>query len=416
MRFHYWFVFLYFISFYANAEDKARVLKIYHDSDYSNHRASANAMKMGLLTALAEVNNQVQGYQLQLVEKDHRGNSNRSLLHIRQFIDDSDALAILGGLHSPPYIKYRNFINENGVLLLIPWAAGGPITRYPDGVNWVYRLSIDDTKAGFTLVEHAKRALKCKSIHTLLENTPWGKSNDKTIRDAAGVNNAPAVTWFNWNTQLNSAKIMIREIIQSDADCIVFVGNALEGSHFVNAMLSFPKELQIPIVSHWGITGGNFWSSARTALQQGVVLHFIQSCFSLRNYKRYPRAKATVTSAQALFPAAMKNIEILPAPTGFVHSYDLGRLLISALSNTTLTDDIKHNRAALRDALEQINLPVVGLIKTYEVPFSTWSADNDDAHEALGLADFCMAKYDDDGGVVLLPQLNRKLNDKSVIK
>ena len=84
-------------------------------------------MKMGLMSALAQINNQIQGYQLVFVEKDHRGNSNRSLLHMKQFLEDPDAIAMLGGLHSPPYIKYRDFINENG-----GFTAGSVGSRRPD--------------------------------------------------------------------------------------------------------------------------------------------------------------------------------------------------------------------------------------------------------------------------------------------
>ncbi|WP_238937533.1 ABC transporter substrate-binding protein [Pseudoalteromonas sp. S16_S37] len=390
---------------YASADDSTRVLKIYHDSDYSNHKASADAMKMGFMAALGEINNEVQGYKLVLVEKDHRGNSNRSFLTMRQFLADPDAIAILGGLHSPPYIKYRNFINENGILLLVPWAAGGPITRYPDGENWVYRLSIDDTKAGFKLVEHARQALQCKSMHVLLENTAWGKSNHKTISATIGDDSQIEVTWFNWNTQQSSARIIIRDIINSGADCIIFVGNAVEGSHFVNAMASFPESSRLPIVSHWGITGGNFLASTKDALQQGVKLHFIQSCFSLRDYKQLPQARKAVESAKAVFPKLSEKIEVLPAPTGFIHSYDLGRLFVAAISKIAISGDIKQNRSALRHTLENIKTPISGLIKTYRSPFSPWSEKHDDAHEALGLEDFCMAQYADDGGVTLLSEL-----------
>jgi len=52
-----------------------------------------------------------------------------------------------------PYIKNRGLINKNNIPLLVPWAAGGPITRYPQSDNWVFRLSIDDSKAGIRISE-----------------------------------------------------------------------------------------------------------------------------------------------------------------------------------------------------------------------------------------------------------------------
>jgi branched-chain amino acid transport system substrate-binding protein len=328
---------------------------------------------------------------------------------MKQFLKDSNALLVLGGLHSPPYIKYRNFINENGILLLVPWAAGGPITRYPDGTNWVFRLSIDDTKAGYTLIQHAQK-MGCKNKHLLLESTPWGRSNEITMRKAMGADSSFATTWFNWNTKLNGAKIMIRDIIQTNADCIMFVGNAIEGEQFVNAMASFPKDQQLPIVSHWGITGGVFYDSVKQALGQGLVLHFIQSCFSLRDYQQNQLAQQVIERAQSLFAKEFETPATLPAPTGFIHSYDLGKLLVKALQKVDLTKDVAQVREQLRDELEQLGEPISGLIKTYRQPFSMWSQQQDDAHEALGLSDFCMAKFDTDGGVTLLPQSLQGLN------
>ncbi|CAM4201875.1 ABC transporter substrate-binding protein [Pseudoalteromonas byunsanensis] len=417
MKHSYWWVCIYCVAFSCAsiaATEEPRVLKIYHDSDYSNHYASALAMKMGLATALAQVNNQVQGYQLQIVEKNHRGNSNRSFLHMRQYLNDPDALAVLGGLHSPPYIKYREYINERGVLLLVPWAAGSPITRYPKAENWVFRLSIDDSKAGYTLVEHAKQSLHCKNMQLLLENTPWGKSNEKTMRAAMGPNSMAGVTWFNWNTQYASARIIIRDIVQSEADCILFVGNAPEGKHFVNAMASLEGVDKLPIISHWGITGGAFFPAVKESLNRGLILHFIQSCFSLRDYQYHTFAKEVVTLAQRLFPEHLEFPERLAAPTGFVHSYDLGKLLLQGLQQVTVSNDMVSNRKQLRAVLERLDNSVVGLIKTYKNPFSVWSSDNQDAHEALGKDDVCMAKYEHDGGVTLLPRRDKVVGNEAV--
>jgi branched-chain amino acid transport system substrate-binding protein len=174
---------LFFTSFSALAttSDSDKTLIIYHDADYSVNKVSAKAMKMGLLTAFDEVDNEIQGFHLTVKEKNHRGNIKRSLLSMKKFMKDEKALFILGGLHSPPYIKNRAFINENHIPLLVPWAAGGPITRYPNVDNSVFRLSIDDTKAGIRISEFALNKLSCKNPHLLLEDTPWGKSNQRTM-------------------------------------------------------------------------------------------------------------------------------------------------------------------------------------------------------------------------------------------
>ena len=70
----------------------AKRLVIYHDADYSGHANSAQSMAMGLKTAFSEIDYKIQGYNIEIVPKDHRGNVKRSALHMKQFKDDPSAL------------------------------------------------------------------------------------------------------------------------------------------------------------------------------------------------------------------------------------------------------------------------------------------------------------------------------------
>lgn len=400
---------LYLLAFAGQSVAASKTLTIYHDADYSNHAASAESMYMGLQTALSEVDFTVQGYRLELLKKDHRGNSNRAKMHMQQFTTDKSALFVLGGLHSPPYIKYRDYINENGVLLLVPWAAGGPITRYEAGENWVFRLSIDDTKAGLRLVSYATDTLKCHNPHLLLEETPWGRSNQHTMSRAItkSYGRSPSTTWFNWNTKESHARIMLRDIIAQQADCILLVSNAVEGQVFSKALAEIKGAQPIALVSHWGITGGDFAQRVPHDIRKSVNLHFIQSCFSFVSSPQTPFTNQVFSHAQALFPNRLATPRDMPAPAGFIHAYDLGRLVIAALNQVVLTGDMTVDRANLRNALEHIEAPVQGLIKTYHTPFRPWSKQDADAHEALGLDDFCMAEYLEDGAINVFPAKGR---------
>lgn len=385
--------------------DTDRTIKIYHDADYSNHESSALAMMMGLNTALDEVGFQLQGYRLELVPKNHRGNSVRSKQHMKEFIEDPDALFILGGLHSSPYIRYRDYINENQVLLLIPWAAGGPITRYDQGLNWVFRLSIDDTKAGYRMIQYAHDKKSCKTPHLLLEDTPWGKSNFETMSKAMKQYSDVklSVSWFNWNTKVNSARILLRDIANSGSDCILFVGNSIEGVDIFEAIVSLEESQRLPVVSHWGITGGDFEKHIDAQKREKLDLSFIQTCFSFLGDKDNAIKDSIFDRAKKLYPQALESSVDVSSPAGFIHSYDLGKLFIQAVNEIKLTGDVRIDRVAIRNKLENINTPVGGLLKIYSAPFSAWSTDDQDAHEALGLDDFCMATYDKDGHVFVYP-------------
>ena len=103
-----------------------------------------------------------------------------------------------------------------------------------------------------------------------------------------------------------------------------------------------------------------------------------------------------------MFPAYFETTNI-KAPAGFIHGYDIASVLIAATNKVTLTQDAQTNRTAIKVALESIDKPVRGLVKTYQKPYAPFSDDNFDAREALGSKDYCMAMYDEKDAVKLLP-------------
>jgi branched-chain amino acid transport system substrate-binding protein len=392
-------IFLLFLS----VTSSAKTLKIYIDADFSHHRNSALAIEAGIKTALSQHNFQLQGYQFELVRKDHRGNTSRSLANLKAFLNDPDALVLFAGLHSPPLIKNQTFINENKLLTLVPWAAAGPITRPKTFDNWVFRLSIDDTQAGFVIAEFATGKKGCKQPHLLLEKTPWGESNFKTMSAALGNESYPYVTWYNWGTQENKMATLLRNIKLQQSDCILFVGNAIEGHYLVKAMLE-SKDLQLPIYSHWGITGGNFHLQFEHADLEKVQLYFIQPCFSFLNSKTELAKRVTKQYQTIASTELPKAIQELSAPAGFIHSYDLTNLLINAINKIRLTDNLSANRIAIKESLESLTETHEGLLKRYQQPFNSYTQIGSAQHEALTRADYCMGRYNNLNQVELYQQ------------
>ena len=390
IRFILIYIYLFLGSFSVLA-DSDKTLSIYHDADYSLNPLSAKAMKMGLLTAFDEVNNKIQGFRLEVKEKNHRGNIKRSLLTMKSFINDEKALFILGGKQSPSYIKNRQFINENQIPLLVPWAAGGPVTRYPSSNNWVFRLSIDDSKAGIRMSEYALNTLSCKKPHLLLENTAWGKSNERTMSSYLKGKVPFSISLFGWSLKENSARILLRTLIAKGHDCVFLVANNKVTNQFLKAMTSMDTDKIIPIVSHWGATGGDLDNIFTEQVKKALSFSFIQTCYSLTSLKQSSFQRSVMVRAKKLFPEEFSSPEKVKASVGFIHAYDLGRLAISALQQIELTGTIKQDRLLFKQALESLQKPVQGLIKKYKKPFSTWSEQQPDAHEALRLENFCMA-------------------------
>jgi branched-chain amino acid transport system substrate-binding protein len=152
----------------------------------------------------------------------------------------------------------------------------------------------------------------------------------------------------------------------------------------VREMAKLPPAERLPILSHWGVTGGAFALEAGPALQQ-VDFSVIQT-FS---FFRADPAMVKRFLASAAQVSKVRRIEDVPGPVGAAHAYDLTHILAMAIDRAGSTD-----RKAVRDALEHLGT-YRGLVKTYAPPFTPAR------HEALGPDELLMARFRADG--VLVP-------------
>jgi branched-chain amino acid transport system substrate-binding protein len=60
------------------------------------------------------------GRKLELIPKDHQGNSARGLVNINEFADQEDILAILSGVHSSVVLKELPVIHQHKLIFLDP--------------------------------------------------------------------------------------------------------------------------------------------------------------------------------------------------------------------------------------------------------------------------------------------------------
>jgi len=393
-------ILLLLFSYQCFSADKE--YSIYIDADFSGTKASSQSIKQGITTALAEVSNEIQGFSFKLVTKDHRANSLRSKKNLESYLQDNKALLVFSGLHSPPLLSNKSFINKEQILVLDPWAAAGPITRSNTDENWIFRLSIDDSNAGTFIVNRAMSE-GFKNAYLLLEDTGWGKSNRNTMKLALnGQGIEPkGISWFNWGLGVNQAKLILRNIAESGADVIFFVGNTPEGKVFSKAMVALPEELRLPIRSHWGITGGDFSQVITKQDRVMLDLQFIQTDFTFLK-ENLSKFELSVFNLAKKHNAEINNKFDIKAQTGFVHSYDLTKILIAAINQAGLTGNKSVDKLAIHKALTNLSLPVKGLLKNYEHPFSNYSPSNPNAHEALSLSDYTMGYFGEKDEVVLI--------------
>jgi branched-chain amino acid transport system substrate-binding protein len=114
------------------------------------------------------------------------------------------------------------------------------------------------------------------------------------------------------------------------------------------------------------------------------------------------KGSEVLSAAKTQYPEVIKLANDIGSPVGFIHGYDITKLLLAAIGGVELSDDMLKNRNLVRLALENIRQPVEGLVKTYQHPYSVFSASNVDAHEALGEKNYCMAYYNEKDDIVVI--------------
>jgi len=360
------------------------------DADMSSASAqSGEAIRRGMAVAIDELNaaGGVLGKPLQLVVKDHRGNPARGVDNIEDFAQQDDVIAVMGGLHTPVAMAELKAIHANNLIFLVPWAAGTAVVDNGYSPNNVFRVSVRDQLAGRFLVERAQKR-GYDTIGLLLEQTGWGRSNEAALNRAAqalGMTIAN-VQWFSWGTKNLTQKI--NTLRASGAQAIVLVANTREGAVAVRNIAQMPAPQRLPILSHWGITGGTFPAMLADDLN-AVDLSFLQT-YSFLRPTRPDAAKAFLARYDKLFPgqtqAGQRN-DIL-SPAGTAHAYDLVMLLARAADQAGSVDPDR-----LRQALEN-QAPYDGLVKRYTRPFTAAR------HDALKRSDFTLAEFSKNGAIV----------------
>lgn len=346
---------------------------------------SAQAIRMGMLIAMEEVNQAggvLGGRSLQLMERDNKSLPARALENLKELAAQPDLVAVFGGRFSPPLLESLTLVDALKLPLLVPWAAADGIVDNGYAPNYVFRLSLRDSWAMPTMLRHAAKKGD-KQVGLLLVNTSVGRGNHKAAEVYVALHPEMKIVdtqWFNRADKIFLDKVTALK--RAGAQAIILVAYD-ESSQLVREMATLPKAERLPIVSHWGASGGNFAEAAGPALQE-VDFEMVQT-YSFIGTKA-PKARQVLAAAQRMF--GVKDARRLAGPVGLAHAYDLTHILARAIDRAGSTE-----RPAVRAALEQVR-NYEGLIKHYPQPFTPAR------HEALSQEDVFMARYAPDGAIV----------------
>jgi branched-chain amino acid transport system substrate-binding protein len=357
-------------------------VKIGHVAALSGASAqSGEAITRGLALAIDEVNAKgglLGGRKLELIQRDDESNPPKGLIAARELVFQEKVAAIFGGIDTPVSLAIVPLVNKEKMPFMGVWAAGTGITRNGANPNYVFRVSAVDDDVDIKLLKYANEKFKAKKAGLMLINNPWGQSNEKGLIAAAKDNSAITIAGISKfeNTDVDMVPHLTR-LKEAGADAIILVVNAPPGAQMMKSRERMGWT--VPVVSHWGISGGRFPELAGPTAGDA---HFVQT-YSFFG-KQSPAGERVLAALKKKHPQ-IKGPEDLSSPVGTANAYDAMHLLALAIEQAGSTDG-----NAVRSALENLKATYQGLIKTYTLPFTP------ENHDALGPNDYIMVRYDGD--------------------
>lgn len=379
-------VFFFLFSQPAPAAEKPPVL-VGFDGEYGlKNSTSAQAIELGLRAAIHEINaagGVLGGRPVKLVTKDNRSIPSRGLANLKAFAAMPDMTAVFGGRFSPVLLQQIKRAHELKILLLDVWGAADGITDHKYRPSYTFRLSLRDSWAMPRMAQAALKRGKHK-FGVLLPNTGWGRSNHKALAAVAARHPEIQIVhtgWYNWGEQ--DMLSHYEAVLAKGADALLIVANDIEASRLIRQLSEHPSIARLPMISHWGVTGGNMVEASGPMFD---TLDFS----TVQTFSFFSAQPAALKTFMATVKATdgIETIEAIKSPVGVGHAYDMMHILAKAIDKAGTTEP-----AAIRDALES-GIEHRGLVRDYTPAFTV------DRHDALSHAQVFMARFRKDGVII----------------
>ena len=337
---------------------------------------SGEAITRGLTIAIDEINARggvLGGRKLELIRRDDESNPAKGQIAARELIYNENVAVFFGGLDSPVSLAIVPLANKAKKPFMGVWAAATPITRNGANPNYVFRVSAVDAIVDKALIQYAMKTHGTKKPGLMLINNPWGESNEKGLKAAAKDSGVTIVGIEKLESKDVDVVPQLLRLKNAGADTVILVANAAPGAQVMKSLGRMGWN--VPVVSHWGISGGRFPELAGNMAEK---VDFVQTYSFFGNLS--PTGQKVLKELMRKY-ADIKGPEDVIPPVGVANAYDAMMLTAMAIEKARSLDG-----DAIRKAFYEIG-PYEGLIKTYKKPFTTGN------HDALNYDDYVMVRF-----------------------
>ncbi len=305
------------------------------------------SMRDGVRLAVKEINaaGGVLGRQIELVERDDEA---------QELINKEKVVATLGYINTGVALASQRFYQEAKIPVFNNVATGTIITKQFQGDNYIFRNAARDEIQAPMIVKEAIEKRGYKKVAILADSTNYGQLGREDLEKALKAKGITPVAVEKFNIKDVDMTPQLLKAKEAGAEAILTYAIGPELAQIANSMakLGWKK----PMIGSWTLSMANFID---TAGKNGEGARMPQTFIQEANTKK---RKAFIDSYVKTFKPKNGRID---SPVSAAQGYDSVYLLAAAIKQAGSTEGPK-----IKDALENLNEKVEGVVTTYDKPFS----------------------------------------------
>jgi branched-chain amino acid transport system substrate-binding protein len=323
------------------------------------------SMRDGVKLAVDEINKAggVLGRQIVLVERDDEAKNELGVQISQELVNKENVVASLGFINTGVALASQRFFQEAEIPVMNNVATGSVISKQfspPDHkANYIFRTSANDIIQSGMIAEEAVKRQGFKKPAILADSTNYGQLGRTDLTAALAKLNVTPVVAEKFNIGDTDMTAQLLRAKEAGADVILTYAIGPELAQIANGMAKLGWK--VPMIGSWTLSMASFIDTAGPNGDGAMMPQtFIQ-------VPSTPKRKAFIEAYQKAY-----NVDRIPSPVSAAQGYDSVYLLAAAIKQAGGTDGRK-----IREALENLNEKVEGVVTVYDKPFSATD------HEAI---------------------------------
>ncbi len=352
-------------TFLTGASYAADPIKVGLSGPFTGGSSSMGvSMRDGVKLAVDEINKAggVLGRPILLVERDDEAKNEVGVQVAQELINKEKVVATLGYINTGVALAAQRFYQEAQIPVFNNVATGSVVTKQflpPDHKNnYIFRNSANDIiQSGMIVEEALRQGFKKPAI--LADSTNYGQLGRADIEAVLAAKGVKAVVVEKFNIKDTDMTAQILRAKEAGADVILTYAIGPELAQIANGMAKLGWK--VPMIGSWTLSMASYIDTAGANADGALMPQtFIQ-------VPSTPKRAAFIAAYQKMF-----NVDRMPSPVSAAQGYDSVYLLAAAIKQAGSTEGPK-----IREALENLNTKVEGVVTVYDKPFSATD------HEAI---------------------------------